>query len=64
MLKQKGSWQAAGVKPQELGMEFNSVFTHEVEEMSEILVEKTKMTESESRQLVSNVFQVRSYVHP
>ncbi len=58
MLKQRGSWQATGVQPQDLGMEFNSMFTHEIEEASEVLVRKSGMAGPESRQLLSTAFQV------
>lgn len=60
MLKQRGNWQAGGMKPQELGLEYDSMFTHEVEEVSEVLTRDCEMTESESRQLLSNAFQVFS----
>lgn len=59
MLKQRGKWQAAGIKPVELGLEFDSIFTHEIEDMSEIFVRKSEMTEAEARQLLSATFQVR-----
>ena len=59
MLKQRGKWQAAGIKPVELGLEFDSMFTHEIEDMSEILVRKSEMTEVQARQFLSTTFQVR-----
>ncbi len=60
MLKQRGSWQAAGVKPDELGLEFNSFFTHEIEEMSEKMVKKSAMTNDEARQFLNDSFQVKA----
>lgn len=58
MLKQRGNWQATGTAPAHLAMEFDSIFTHEVEEMSGLLVKKSELQENEARQYLSTVFQV------
>ena len=56
MLKQRGSWQATGTKP--LGSEFDSMFGHEIEDMSEVLVKNSAMSSSKARQFLSQTFQV------
>ena len=58
MIKQRGKWQASGPQPEELGLEFDSLFTHEVEEVSESLEKELSMSSSEARQLLSTTFQV------
>ena len=58
MLKQRGSWQAAGTEPTQIGMEFDSLFTHEVEETVEILARKSEISENEARKFLSTAFQV------
>lgn len=62
MLKQRGSWQATGVKPVDLGIEFDNMFTHEIEDFSEVLVKNTDMSSSEVRKFLSNTFQVYIYI--
>lgn len=62
MLKQRGNWQATGVEPAELGIEFDSMFNHEIERMSEVLVMKSKMGETDTRRILSSTFQVYRYV--
>lgn len=63
MLKQRGNWQATGTEPAQLGTEFDSIFTHEVEDISELLVEKSEMTESDARKFISTAFQVWKMTH-
>ncbi len=58
MLKQRGSWQATGVKPTDLGIEFANMFTHEIEDFSEVLVKSTDKSDKEVRKFLSNTFQV------
>lgn len=59
MLKQRGNWQATGTEPAHLGMEFDSIFTHEVEEIAGMFVRKSGTPENEARKFLSTAFQVR-----
>ena len=46
------------MKPFDLGTQFASMFTHDIEEFSEILVKNTDMSDNEVRKFLSNTFQV------
>lgn len=58
MLKQRGDWQASGMKPVDLGAEFANIFTHDIEDFSEVLKNNTDMTDSEVRKFLCTTFQV------
>lgn len=58
LLKQRGKWQATGMNPVDLGLEFASIFTHDVEDLSEALINDTDMPGSQVRKFLCNTFQV------
>ena len=58
VLKQRGQWQVGREQPSDLGLEFDDLFNHEVEEKAEEITRETSMTNSEARLLLSKTFQV------
>ena len=63
MLKQRGQWHASGPRPKDLGLEYDNLFNHEVEDMAEMMTSESTMTSSEARHLLSSAFQVMSGIH-
>ena len=58
MMKQRGDWQCGGRTHDDHSTAFESVFLHEVEELSKHLQDTADLEESPARELLCHLFQV------
>ena len=61
MLKQRGGWQSTGRRPTDFSLEFDNFFSHEVEDMIDLL-EESSLPEDKARRQLCSIFQASIYM--
>ena len=61
MLKQRGGWQSTGRRPTDFSLEFDNFFSHEVEDMIELLKESSLLEDKQGSSYAS-IFQASIYM--
>ena len=60
MLKQRGGWQSTGRRPTDFSLELDNFFSHEVEDMIDLLKESS-LPEDKARRQLCSIFQASIY---